>query len=231
VSALFLLICAFLVTAGLRQNVLTDHVVVPIAPLGQVAAGLALALAWRTSRPLFAGSILLMVAGVTLSVLFTIGAVKTNIDLVAARISAEARPADLILLVPGTPGIAFGRYFRPANTRIDYPLAGPARLNEFDHGFARMADTTALRRTTEAIVAARARKQRVWFIYPAGWNVKLPAVSVVLPDSVGVLKAARLRAAQLHQRLVATFGDPGLRVRPATAPWSMELMAVERFGP
>jgi hypothetical protein len=230
VSGMFLVTCAAFLVAGVRQNVLSDHIVLPVAPLGQVAAGVTLALAWHTRRGLFAGLTLLAVVGMTLSALFTEGAVKTNIDLVARRIEADARPSDLVLVAPGVPGLSFNWYFRAGNAQINYPVAGPVRVYEFDDDFARVSDPVALQRATDSITAASEGRRRVWFVFPAAWDLARMPAPVMLPDSVGVRGANRQRAALLHRRLLAAFGLPGFRMRPASAPWSMELMALERFG-
>jgi hypothetical protein len=230
VSGVFLLICAAVIAAGFRQNVLVEHVVLPVAPLGQVAAALALLMAWKSSRALFTGAILFVIACVTLSILFTSGAVKTNIDLVARFISAEARGSDLIVLVPGAPGASFNWYFKAGNSQIDYPVVGPLATYEFDHGFARIADTTALRRATDSVLSAHRSQRRVWFVSPANWDLRGGDSIVVLTDSIGVRAASRQRAAFLHQRLLGAFGAPALEVRTEPAPWSMEVMLLERFG-
>lgn len=227
--AAVLLLGLLLIAAAYRQNILVDHVVLALAPLGLALVGVSLAwLLHRTRR--VAGVVIVeaAVVCVTLSALATVGAVKTNIDLVARTIAAEARADDLVLLAAGAPGASLNWYLDRRLSQIDYPIMGAVEMYPFDSGFARLADTVPVRQTAESLSAAASESRRVWFIYPSGWDVASQA-PLVLADTLRGFAAVRARAALLHGLLTARFGEPSVSYPAAETPWSMEVMDLERY--
>src|SRR5205085_6656480 len=57
---------------------------------------------------------------------------QTNIDIVAKRISDEAKTTDLIVIAPWQYAISFGRYYRGATPSITLPAIGDLRVHRYD---------------------------------------------------------------------------------------------------
>jgi hypothetical protein len=231
VGCLFLLLFMLLVLASYRQSIMVDHVVLALSPLGQVAGGVAIAHGLAAGRKWMAAfGIECAVVTALLSGLFMIGASKTNTDLVARYIDAEAKPDDMIVLVPGTLGPSFNHYFHRPLSQIDFPMIGVVRAYRFDRGFDRIADPSALSLATDSIAAAREAHRRIWFAYPA--NLRFGgSTPTILPDSFAIKgRAWRARATQLRGALVAAYGLPTHVASPAIQPWSMEILTLDRFG-
>jgi hypothetical protein len=223
------LVSLLLISAAYRQNILVDHVLLSLAPLGMALVAAVLGrLQARGRRVLTVVLLQVAVAGATLSALATVGAVKTNIDLVAHTVAANAKADDLVMLAAGAPGASFNWYLGRQLSQIDYPVIGPVARYRFDHGFERLADTTALKRATDSIAAAAASSRRLWFVYPANWDVMSPAPRV-LADSMRGIEARRSRAALLHHIVTRCFGAPVEQFPGPDSPWSMEIMSFQLF--
>jgi hypothetical protein len=224
------LVSFLLIAAAYRQSILVDHVLLSLAPLGMALVAAALGHLLAHGRRVLAVVLLqAAVAGATLSALATVGAVKTNIDIVAHAIAADARGDDLVVLAAGAPGASFNWYLERQLSQIDFPVIGPVARYRFDRGFERLADTTALRLATDSIVATAAGLRRLWFVYPANWDVTSPAPRV-LPNSMPGIEARRSRAALLHHIVMGCFGAPVAQFSGLDTPWGMEIMSFQLFA-
>lgn len=231
-GGIFLATCAMLVVAAYRQSVLVEHLVLPFAPLGQVATGIVLADAFATRQRWVAGTWAQgALACVALSAIFTVGLAKTNLDLVGRYVSAEAGTRDLVILVPGSLGAALERVLTPALSRIEYPVIGSSRTYEFDGNAIRILDPRPLGAALDSIDAAGREGRVVWLIVPAKWLGDTVVPGSVAPDTLGgAAQASRQRAGVLRRRLVERFGLPGVVVAPGLVSWSTEVVALERFA-
>jgi hypothetical protein len=232
VSATFLATWLTMVVASYRHNVLVDHVVLAFAPLGLCGVGIVVArLAQSPRRVLAVVLTQAVIASMVLSATGSVGAIKSNTEDMARLVSAERLESDFVLLAPRVPGATFNRYLRRPISQIDYPDAGATSLYEFDNSLARVSDPAAWAAAVDSIRLVHRSGRRLWFMYPARWPLELPAGSGSAPDSSSGLVVAKAITARLHVALVAEFGRPSRIVRAMPAPWSMEQMSLEMFGP
>jgi uncharacterized membrane protein len=227
-SGLFLVLCLMLVVAGYRHAVLVEHLVLPFAPLGLAAAGIVIAdrMGEGQRRAAFLWS-QLSVACVLLSALFTVGWSKTDLDLVARYVDAEAAPGDLVIVIPGWLGAAFNRYSQGQYAQVDFPVAGAVSVYEFDHQVTRIRNAAALRLALDSIEAVSVSGRRVWLISPTKWI----ADSVASPPDPRSNEAGafRERASILRGRLMLRLGAPSARMTVRRSSWSMEVLTLELF--
>lgn len=228
-SGMFLALCLMFIVAGYRHSVLVEHLVLPFAPLGLVAAGIVIADRFGEGqrRAAFLWS-QLSVACVLLSALFTVGWSKTDLDLVAQYVDAEAAPGDLVIVIPGWLGSAFNRYFHGPQSQINFPVAGPVSVYEFDHQVPRIRDVAALRVALDSIEGVSVTGRRVWLISPTKW-IADSGVSPPDPRS-GEAAAFRERASILRGQLMRRLGAPSARLTVRRASWSMEVLTLELFA-
>jgi hypothetical protein len=207
-APLFLLLALL---ATYRSQFLTPHVLLVIVPFsmllfgGHVASQFAAGRRWRAAA-WFEGGLCLAL----LSCFGAVGYSKTTVDLVAASVAAEARPSDLLLLAPGVVGVSFNRYFRGANSQINYPYAGRLELYPFDHDFDHVVDPTAFAGVLDSVHAAHAAGRRVWFVADGRWlRPDQPAPTTIPRDSFGGIgQADRARANRLDRYLRWMYGKP-----------------------
>ncbi len=230
-GGMFLLLCLMLLIAGYRQSVLVEHLVLPFAPLGLVAAGIVLASAFARGRRRAAMLwSLFAVACLVLSALFTVGWSKTDLDLMARYVDAEAAPGDLVILLPGWFGAAFNHYLRKPHSQIDYPVIGVVRRYHFDYHVARIRDAGPLAVALDSIAAAAATGRRVWLVSPSKWLADFGG-SGELPDPRASEAAAfRERAGILRSQLLRHYGAPAVPLSFQQASWSMEVLTLELFA-
>lgn len=215
VASLFLVVAGLLALASYRSNLLVPYVVLSVAPLGLVAAGIviaaALARAQRWRSVMFAE---FAVTCVLLSTFAFVGNGKTDTDLMARYIAAEARRDDLILLVPGALGPSFNRAFDGTQSQIDFPIVGKVTRYEFDHDFKRVASLQALDAALDSIATACRTGRSVWLVTPVKWMLAQAPPVALLPDVFGGLGQADVaRANLLERRATRAFGAPTRVVR------------------
>jgi hypothetical protein len=230
-GGIFLLLCLMLALAGYRQSVLVEHLVLPFAPLGLVVAGIIISVAFAQRRRLAAVVwTQLAVACLVLSTLFTVRWSKTNLDLIAAYVDAEAAPGDLVILFPGSFGPALNRYLRRPHSQIDFPVIGAVRVYSFDRHGARIRDPVPIRMARDSIVAAASRGRRVWMISPSKWLAETGAAGEVPDPQSSEAAAFRERAGILHGRLLQLYGAPSIPMSFQHVSWSMEVLSLELFA-
>jgi hypothetical protein len=232
IRATFLATWLFMAAASYRQSVLVDHVVLALSPLGFCGVGILVARLLQSQRRMLA---LVFVQGIIvctmLSILGSVGAIKSNTEDLAGLINAERLESDFALLAPRVPGATFNHYLARPISQIDYPDAGARALYQFDNAKARVSDPAAWASVVDSIRSVRRSGRRLWFMYPARWPLELSAGSGISPDSSSGLAVAKVITARLHDALVAEFGRPSRVIKAAPAPWSMELMSLELFDP
>jgi hypothetical protein len=225
-------VAGILALASYRSNLLVPYVVLSVAPLGSVAAGIvitaAMARAQRWRSVIFAE---FAIACVLLSTVGFVGNGKTDTDLMARYIAAEARRDDLIILVPGALGPSFNRVFNGAQSRIDFPIIGKVTRYEFDHDFERVASPAALRAALDSIATACRAGRRVWLVMPVRWILAEAPPIVLTTDMLGGLGQANVARANLLERLaVQAFGAPTKVVRPSDGGAGVEHLEARLWG-
>ncbi len=227
IAAMFLAFCLCLIIMGYRASVLVEHLVLPFAPLGLVAAGALIVGSVTAGRRL---AVMIWIQGsvvcVALSAIFSVGLVKTNMDLVARYIAAEATPSDLVLVIPGSFGPGLNQVEGIRASQIDYPFMGPVQLFPFDHFMERITDGAALAAALDTLRAARLAGRTVWLVQPASWMLE----ETMEPERAGPAAAWRSRAGFLRDSLAANFGHVTQPIDTHYASWSTELVTLERFG-
>jgi hypothetical protein len=221
-----------LALAAYRQSVLVEHLVLPFAPLGLVVVGIIISVAFAQRRRLAAMVwTQLAVACLVLSALFTVGWSKTNLDLIAGYVDAEAAQGDLVVLFPGSFGAALNRYLQKPHSQIDYPVIGAVHVYQFDRHITRIRDPMLLRMTQDSIVTAASRGRRVWMISPSKWLAETGTAGE-LPDPQSSEAAAfRERAEILRRRLLQVFGPPETPMTFPPVSWSMEGLTLNLYSP
>lgn len=123
------------------------------------------------------------------SVLPLVGGVqprKTNLDELAARLTREATPGDLVIVNPWTFGISFNRYYRGQAPWTTLPPLADHRVHRFDLFRARMLDNDACLPVLDAARRALVGGHHVYLVgdyapVPGAW----PVVSHVGPHQPG----------------------------------------------
>jgi hypothetical protein len=148
----------------------------------------------------------------------------TNVDLVAARIGAEASRGDLVLLGEWPWGISFRRYYQGAAPWLTLPELADHRIHRYDLLLAKLASPQPIDDVRQAVVQTLSGGHRVWLVGPPrlpppghpapmlppapgapwGWN-DLPYVTSWQLQIGAVL---RDHAAALRRIPVAASGDP-----------------------
>src|SRR5205823_14916548 len=97
---------------------------------------------------------------------------QTNVDLAAQTVTAQAAPADLVLVVPWQFGIPFNRYYRGAARWMTIPNIEDHRVHRYDLIKAKMISDRPIDDVAEAIRATLTSGNRVWFV--GGLNLPQP---------------------------------------------------------
>ncbi len=230
VSGIYLLISLLLLVSEYRRHILVDYVALAAAPLGLVVVALLLSDLLQARRRAAASVLMLSIAvSGTLSSLFAVGQLKTNIDVVAALVQAEASADDIVLLAPRVSGVAFNRYFTRSNSQVDFPVIGQAAVYRFDDETRRIADPDVLHAILDTVAAARIHGRAIWYVRPAAWANCDPR-SASPGREATARDMARLRASQICSALVSELGEPMRSFVALPAPRSMELFRVSRFS-
>ncbi len=95
---------------------------------------------------------------------------QTNIDIVAQKISGEAKPSDLIVLAPWQYGISFNRYYHGATPSITLPAIVDLRVHRYDLFREKMLSEHPINDVMEKIQQTLAGGNRVWIV----GGIKLP---------------------------------------------------------
>jgi hypothetical protein len=204
----FVLICGLLTVASYRSNLLLERVVLSVVPLGLVSAAIAITTAvkhrWRWRSVILSE---LAIAGVVLSTLGFLGKGKTDTDLVAAYVGAEALSTDLLILEPGVIGPSFNHYFSGRQQQIDFPEVGGVSRFRFDRYAARVESAAALHMVRDSILSACRAGRRVWLVAP-----------VEQPEN------------DVAQLLIEVFGAPQHVSQPSPIGVGTELLRARVWG-
>lgn len=139
---------------------------VSIMALGGLAvdARLHVPLVSRTqARILTGGAALAMVAALP-AVWQASGMRQTNMDQIATRLSAEARPGDLILVHPHYCGISFQRYYRGEAVWTTLPPLTDHRIHRYDLVKAQLQRPDPIQPVLDQVRMALQLGQRVWVV-------------------------------------------------------------------
>jgi len=89
---------------------------------------------------------------------------QTNVDLVAAAVTRDVQPGDLVLVNPWYDGISFARYYRGRETWLTLPEITDHRFHRYDLLKSRMAAPHAVDDVMEAIGASLGAGHRVFVV-------------------------------------------------------------------
>lgn len=188
-----------------------------LAVLAVIAAALDVRLAaspaWRAARLAVAVLAVLVLALPALS----LARVRmTNVDLVAARIAAEARPEDLVVVAPWYMGVSYERYARGATPWMTLPNLWDHRRHRFDLLKARMEEPEPIADVLVEVEQALRSGNRVWV---AG-HVEVPPPGAPAPGHI-------LQA--WSQQLGAFLRDHVTEGGRVPVPWNGPVNGYERL--
>ena len=89
---------------------------------------------------------------------------QTNIDLLAARVGAEAKPGDLVLVHPWYYGVTFNRYYRGAAAWTTLPPLSDFRLHRYDLLRQQLAATSPSKPVLDQITKTLTSGNRLWIV-------------------------------------------------------------------
>lgn len=169
--------------------------------------------AWRAVRLAVA---VLAVFALALPALSLARVRMTNVDLVAARIAAEAMPEDLVVVAPWYMGVSYMRYARGATPWMTLPDLWDHRRHRFDLLKARMAEPEPIADVLGEVEQALRLGNRVWV---AG-HVEVPPPGAPPPGHI-------LQA--WSQQLGAFLRDHTLQGERVPVPWDGPVNGYERL--
>jgi hypothetical protein len=233
VSLTFTFLLLLLIGATYRSTFLTADVALAISPLGAVSVGLVVTdLLVRGRRVMAACWLEAIVLFSAVSIVLHAGFAKTNIDLMASYINAEARADDAVLVVPGGIAASFNRFLDRPLSQIDYPFMGRLKVYPYDHEFERMAALQPLHAVLDTLAGACEQGRRVWFVFPAPWRLSNTApAQLSRAEFGGSIQSSWARASYLHDAVMAQFGAPVRMADSSTTSHGMEMAHWELFGP
>ena len=97
---------------------------------------------------------------------------QTNIDIVAQKISQDAKSNDLIVLAPWHYGISFNRYYHGVTPSITFPSIVDLRVHRYDLFREKMLSEYPIDDVLEKIHQTLANGNRVWIV----GGIKLPPI-------------------------------------------------------
>jgi hypothetical protein len=95
---------------------------------------------------------------------------QTNIDIVARKLTQEAKPSDLVVLAPWQYGISFNRYYHSSTPSITLPSIVDLRVHRYDLFREKMLSEHPIDDVLEKIQQTLANGNRVWIV----GGIKLP---------------------------------------------------------
>lgn len=188
-----------------------------LAVLAVTAAALDVRLAgspaWRTVRLATAVLAVLVLAIPAMS----LARVRmTNVDLVQARIAAEAGPGDLVIVAPWYMGVSYVRYARGSTPWMTLPDLADHRRHRFDLLQARMAEREPLASVLGEAERALRSGHRVWV---AG-QVEIPPPGAPEPEQI---------TQAWSQQLGAFLRDHAAQGGRVPVPWNGPVNGYERL--
>jgi hypothetical protein len=188
---------AVAVLTAARFSLLFERCVAMVAPLLLIAGSQALSRLEQVRRPLFVAMVafVIVLGGANIAALAT--SERSNAGRVAALITRERKPGDVVLVSPEWIAPSFNFYFPPSVEQMDAPHPGRSGLIDFARVGRRPIDSGAVERVNEFADRAAAAQRRVWLVTSRAYlnfvRNRLPtfspeqkklAVSAVLLDSV-----------------------------------------------
>ncbi|PYL06691.1 MAG: hypothetical protein DME33_12905 [Verrucomicrobia bacterium] len=89
---------------------------------------------------------------------------QTNIDTVAAKLTEQAKPHDLIVVAPWQLGISFNHYYHGKTTWMTLPEITDHQIHRYDLLLAKMISPNPIEDLLEAISHTLASGNRIWFV-------------------------------------------------------------------
>jgi hypothetical protein len=140
----------------------------------------------------------------------------TNVDLVEARIAAEAAPGDLVIVTPWYMGVSYVRYARGTTPWMTLPDLADHRRHRFDLLKVRMAEREPIAGVLGAVERALRSGHRVWV---AG-EIEIPPPGAPAPAHV---------TQAWSQQLGAFLRDHATQGRRVPVPWNGPVNGYERL--
>ena len=131
---------------------------------------------------------------VSTTFLFELPAVEcrqTNVDLIAARLSAEAAPNDYVIVHPFFCGVTFERYYKAAARWTTLPPLEDYALQRLDLFKAKMQTKDPIAPVIDRITSTLQSGNRVWLVGPIPFTEKpLPEILPAPNNPLGWLEEA-----------------------------------------
>ncbi|HEX5718584.1 MAG TPA: hypothetical protein VF179_20655 [Thermoanaerobaculia bacterium] len=140
----------------------------------------------------------------------------TNVDLVEARIAAEAAPGDLVIVAPWYMGISYLRYVRGSTPWMTLPDLPDHRIHRFDLLKVRLTEPDPLSDVLGAVERTLRSDHRVWV---AG-NIEIPPPGAAL---------SALDEQNWSQRFGAFLRDHATQGGRVPVPWNGPVNGYERL--
>ena len=137
---------------------------VPLMAFSAVCLDAVFFTAWRWARP---AAMILAALTISTTFLFELPAVKcrqTNVDLIAARLSAEVAPNDYVIVHPWYCGVTFKRYYKAAAPWTTLPPLEDYALERYDLLKAKMQTKDPIAPVIDRITSTLQSGNRVWLV-------------------------------------------------------------------
>ncbi len=137
---------------------------IPLMAFSVVCLDALFFVAWRWARP---AAMILAALTISTAFLFELPAVKcrqTNVDLIAARLSAEVAPNDYVIVHPFFCGVTFERYYKAAAQWTTLPPLEDYTLQRFDLLEAKMQTKDPIAPVIDRITSTLQSGNRVWLV-------------------------------------------------------------------
>jgi len=135
---------------------------------------------------------------------------KSNAREVAAAVTAQAQPSDLVVVAPEWLASSFNYYFEGANEQIDFPTLHRKGAVEFLSVRDRLIDPAAYAAATAALRRAKAAGRNIVLIMDCRKLTEAVQESGALPADrmLASEEAGLVRANQLRKFLIGLYGSP-----------------------
>ena len=211
IAPVFLVVGIFGAALASRTDVLVPQAISSLVPFAALLIGHGLVVLARDWHPALAAT----GAGVAVGLMLSSATrhatwVKSNAAELAAAVTAQARPDDVVVIAPEWIASSFNYYFTAPNRQIVFPNLSRIETPEWNSPFGRIADPAALAAARDTISAIHGRGARIWLIEESRWAARdVPDVEILSDPAYARFGGADLiRAAQLRRHLESVAG-PG----------------------